>query len=72
MFKQYLNKFVAKLTHMRRKEIINKNVIENIAYSVMAGLLPGSEFEHQSHYYIHFRTHTLQKGMNCSICPAMC
>ena len=30
-----------------------------------------SEFELQSHYYVHFRTNTLGKGMNPRILPAM-
>ena len=30
-----------------------------------------SEFEFQSHYYVHFRTNTLGKGMNPLILPAM-
>ena len=30
-----------------------------------------SEFELQSHYYIHFWTNTLEKGMNPLILPAM-
>ena len=30
-----------------------------------------SEFEHQSSYYVHFRTNTLGKGMNSLIPPAM-
>ena len=29
-----------------------------------------SEFEFQSHYYIHSRTNTLQKGMNPSYPPS--
>ena len=28
-----------------------------------------SEFELQSHYYVHFRTNTLGKGMNLFILP---
>ena len=30
-----------------------------------------SEFKLQSHYYIHFRTSTLRKGMNPLILPSM-
>ena len=30
-----------------------------------------SEFELQSRYYVHFRTNTLDKGMNPLILPAM-
>ena len=30
-----------------------------------------SEFELQSHNYVHFRTNTLDKGMNHIILPAM-
>ena len=30
-----------------------------------------SEFELQSHYYVHFRTNILGKGMNPLIIPAM-
>ena len=30
-----------------------------------------SEFELQSHYYVHFPTNTLGKGMNPLILPAM-
>ena len=30
-----------------------------------------SEFELQSHYYVHFRANTLGKGMNPLIFPAM-
>ena len=30
-----------------------------------------SEFELQSHYYVHFRINTLGKGMNSLILPAM-
>ena len=30
-----------------------------------------SKFELQSCYYVHFRTNTLGKGMNCLIIPAM-
>ena len=30
-----------------------------------------SEFVIQSHYYIHFRTNTIGKGMNTLILPAM-
>ena len=30
-----------------------------------------SEFELQSHYYVHFRTNTLGKGMNPIIFPAL-
>ena len=31
-----------------------------------------SEFVLQSHYYVHFRTNTLGKGMNPLILPAIC
>ena len=31
-----------------------------------------SEFEFQSHYYVHFRKNTFGKGMNPLILPAMC
>ena len=30
-----------------------------------------SEFELQSHYYVHFRTNTFGKGMNALILPAI-
>ena len=30
-----------------------------------------SEFELQSHYYVHFQTNTLGKGMNLLILPSM-
>ena len=30
-----------------------------------------SEFEFQSHYYVHFRANTPGKGMNTLILPAM-
>ena len=30
-----------------------------------------SEFELYSRYYVHFRTNTLEKGMNALILPAM-
>ena len=30
-----------------------------------------SEFEFQLHYYVHFQTNTLGKGMNPLILPAM-
>ena len=30
-----------------------------------------SEFELQSHYYVHFRKNTLRKGMNSLILPDM-
>ena len=30
-----------------------------------------SEFEHQSHYYVHFWTNTLGKGMNSFISPSI-
>ena len=30
-----------------------------------------SEFEFQSHYYVHFRANTLGKGMDLLILPAM-
>ena len=30
-----------------------------------------SKFELQSHYYVHFETNTLGKGMNPLILPAM-
>ena len=37
----------------------------------VCGVLVASEFVLQSHYYVHFRANTLEKGMNPLILSAM-
>ena len=47
---------------------LNKKTKPNQTYGVMANILNCdivvSEFRLQSHYYIHFQTYILEKGMN--------
>ena len=45
------------------------------SFGIVANLLDGdivvNEFELQSHYYVHFRTNTLEMAMNHLIPPAI-
>ena len=54
----------------------NKNLTRECPRGVMVKAMDCgivvSEFVFQTHYYVHFRTNTLEKGMDPLILPAMC
>ena len=50
---------------------ITKRVPCSVKVQAMDCGIVVSEFELQSRYYVHFRTNTLEKGMNPLILPLM-
>ena len=51
--------------------IINGGGAHGVMLYAMDNGIVVSEFVLQSRYYVHFRTNTLEKGMNPHILPAM-
>ena len=59
---------VGGLTHLER---CNQVCPRGVMVKAMDCGIVLSEFELQSHYYVHFRANTIGKGMNPLILPAM-
>ena len=50
---------------------VHRGSIHSLIVKVLVCRLKVSEFEFQLHYYIHFRTNTLEKAMNPLILSAL-